>query len=352
MGKAAWRKAGIGIGFIMIAVGLLQFAFSDLEFVPPRFPTVYDEANLFDLDQLTGIDQYHAKLLQDHDIDYRVLTVKNDTPTDINQLSHTAFREQEVGSFSKSGRGLLLLIDAGQNEVRLEVSAALEPVYTDAFISYLQHRQMIPFFRTDRIADGILATTELIFTRAQDAAAGKEFIPPMESKSIGGGAANPANIGKGADNSFQNAPDVRAESNDPSVVLQAYLAAREKRNANPSLSIYSAGTRAMLKKWTVTPAQMDNEARSIRRCGAGETRIGDGYAVIRYAPKERQCSPFFFVFEDGAWRLDLTMMQKAMRFNHRNQWHFDQSWPPLSAPYGFAFRDWRFDRYGFPHPPK
>lgn len=349
---ALWRKAALIAGFAMIAIGCLQFVYHALQRNTPVsfIPTVFDKASLFNLEQMGALERYHRKLLEDHDIDYRILTLRDHGNADINNAAGAAFREYQVGQRSQSGRGLLLLIDAGQNEVRLEISAALEPVYTDAFTSYLQHRQMIPFFRTGRIADGILATTELIFTRAQEAEAGQEFIPPMESASIGGGAANPANIGQGADNSFRKAPDVRADSRDPSVVLQAYLAAREKRNANPSLSIYSTSTRAMLKKWTVTAAQMDNEARSIRRCGTGETRTGDGYAVIRYTPQQRQCSPFFFVLEDGTWRLDLTMMQKAIRFNHRNEWHFDRNWPPVKEPYGFAFNDWRFDRYGFPHP--
>ena len=349
---ALWQKIALSLAILMIGHGIALKIREHTARKLHAAPTVHDEAGLFSPAQITALENYHRALLHEHDIDYRILTVKNGPASDINRLAHTAFREREAGKRSKSGRGLLLLIDAGGDEVRLEISAALEPVYTDAFTSYLQHRQMIPFFRTGRVADGILATTELIVTRAQQAEAGQEFIPPMTSTSTGGGAANPADINKGADHSFRNAPDVQTKNGDPAGVLQAYLAARENRNANPSLSIYSRSTRAMLKKWTVTPAQMDNEARSIKRCGAGEMRAGDSHAVIRYTPGQRQCSPYFFVFEDGAWRLELTMMQKAIRFNHRNEWHFDKNWPPAQEPYGFAFRDWRFDRSGFPHPAK
>ena len=47
-------------------------------------------------------------------------------------------------------------------------------------------------------------------------------------------------------------------------------------------------------------------------------------------------------------KLDLTMMRKAIRFNHRNEWHFDTQYQLENERYAFAFSDWRFDRQGFP----
>ncbi len=60
------------------------------------------------------------------------------------------------------------------------------------------------------------------------------------------------------------------------------------------------------------------------------------------------CAPWFFARLGGAWTLDLTMMQGALRFNHSNYWHFD---PGAQHPYRFAFDDWAFDRHGFPRIP-
>jgi uncharacterized protein len=68
-------------------------------------------------------------------------------------------------------------------------------------------------------------------------------------------------------------------------------------------------------------------------------------AVVRYPPEERKCSPWFLVEEGGKWRLDLTMMQKAIRFGRSNAWHFD---PRVDHAYRFAFEDWHFDPQGFP----
>ena len=103
----------------------------------------------------------------------------------------------------------------------------------------------------------------------------------------------------------------------------------------------------MLNNWGTTETQMANLVSTFRRCHAEEARIDSGrrFAVIRYPIDQRQCSPWFFEFIDGAWALDLTMMQRAIRFGHNNAWRFDRD---TDHPYQFAFEDWTFDSQGFP----
>lgn len=305
---------------------------------------VVDRVGLMSADERAFIARYHRLLLADHDIDYRVLTASD--VGDINQFSHRAFGTLEAGQGSATGRGLLLVIDLGADRVRLEVAAALEGVFTDAFVAYLEHRQMVPFFESGRIADGILATTELVVARAQEAAAGRAFDPRMsESVSLGGGAATAARIGAGpAPIRSTRQPDVVPQAT-PEATVVAYLEAMARRNGRPDLSLYSAETQAMLRSWTTTPAQMDAVVRSYARCGRSETvRRGDR-AVVRYAQAERQCAPWLLQRQNGRWTLDLVASQSAIRFSHRNHWRFVD---PRGHAYAFAFADWRFDRHGFP----
>lgn len=311
---------------------------------------VCDIAEIFDEDKTTYMTMFHGKLLEGHDIDYRVLTVSSEE--DINAQAHEEFSNMKVGSRSHSGRGLLLVINVAKDEVRLEVSGGLEGIYTDAFVSYIQHRQMVPFFRAGRIADGVVATTEMMVTRAQDAAANKEFVPPSESVSYGGGVANPAMIGKGPDKNEtpKNSMAGRRqglEGMSPEDIFEIYLYVLESHDKDPMLPIYTKETQEWKKSWVVTAGQMDNEARDIKRCGAKETRTRGNYAVIRYDPEEnRHCNPYFFEREDGVWRMDFLTMMHTIQFNNRNEWHLILS---QQHPYGFAFTDWSFDRNGFPH---
>jgi hypothetical protein len=133
----------------------------------------------------------------------------------------------------------------------------------------------------------------------------------------------------------------------PSHTLAAYFEVLRQRNDDPQLDIYTPATRRMLEDWAMTPGQMDNLVNTYSRCHAESARIDqrEGYAVIRYPVAERQCAPWFFQLINGKWALDLTMMQRAIRFGSGNAWRFE---PSARHPYDFAFADWAFDTRGFP----
>jgi uncharacterized protein len=307
---------------------------------------VADKAELMSGEQRQRVAAHHGFLLTDHGIDYRVVTARG--TGDIVAYGVKQFKAMDVGGLSSGGRGLLLVVDAKQDKVRLEVGLALEGVFTDAFVAYVEQRQMVPFFRAGRVADGILATTELIVTRAQDAKRRQAFDAPSGTTGSGGGGATAkAKIGAGSKPTTAPTGPVAAAGSSPEETLQAYFSAMAERDARPDLPIYSAATQRMLKGWVVTPAQMDNSARAYRGCRPDRSTANSSgnRAVIRYRIADRACSPFFFRLEGGRWRLDLTMMQSAIRFGRSNAWRFAGT-PP--ADYAFAFSDWAFDRNGFP----
>jgi uncharacterized protein len=315
---------------------------------------VCDGAAVFSEFQLEGLTLYHAALLKRYDIDYRVMTEDGIGP-EIAALAPEAFKKADVGSNSKTRKGLLLLIDPSAGKVRLEVSAGLDAVYTDGFVAYLQQRQMVPFFKAGRVADGILAMTEMIVTRAQEAAAGKDFIPPEQlpdNLAIGAGAQTDVAIGSG----YAPAPSTgksgaAATEAPPLQVVAQYHAALAAGNAAPDLPIYSAATREMRKSWVVTAAQMKNELHAYKKCDIDREIVIEGkpLAVVRYKVDQRKCAPYFLVFEDGAWRLDFVTMMQNVRFNIDNDWRFDLKKP---LPYADAFEDWSFNKDGYPWPQK
>lgn len=306
---------------------------------------VMDGAELLTAEQETRLARHHALLLRDHDIDYRVETVRN--AGDLLGYGVRRFAELGVGGQSRSDRGLLLVLDPGQDRVRLEVGQNLEAVYTDGFVAYLEERQMVPFFRGQRVADGILATTELVVTRAQEAEANQAFQPPLRTGAAGGGAEARARLGAGTDAGARSGPEVAA-GETPLDTVAAYLGAMAARNASASLDLYSADTRAMLRDWVVTPAQMDAVARAYRGCRADPTRVDEAgsHAVVRYPVNARRCAPWFLRREGGRWRLDLATAQRALGFGAGNSWHFVKG---VEHPYAFAFGDWRLDSHGYPH---
>jgi uncharacterized protein len=311
---------------------------------PDEAELVIDNAGLLAAEQRNRVALFHGLLLSDYDIDYRLVTAGD--AGDVDTFSLAQFEALGTGARSSTGRGLLLVIDPVQDRVRLEVGYALEGTFPDAFIAYVEQRQMVPFFKAGRVADGILATTELIVTRAQAAMTNASLESEIWLEgSGGGGASTAARLGAGSDIRYTDG-EVSAGAT-PADTLARYFAAMQQRNANPTLEIYTPATRRMLKDWLATPAQMDNVVKSYRRCHAETARIDPSrrYAVIRYPIAERQCSPWFFEKTDGTWALDLTMMQRAIRFGRDNSWHFERR---AAHPYQFAFADWALDSNGYP----
>ena len=169
----------------------------------------------------------------------------------------------------------------------------------------------------------------------------------QKAGSSGGGALTAAKLGqKQTTTQFEQGQEVESGEN-PATTVRAYLRAMKNRNARRDLDLYTSATQQMLAGWTVTPAQMDMTARTYSQCTSEPAQVNaqGRLAVVRYPPAQRQCAPWFLQKEGGRWRLDLTMMQKAVRFGPSNAWSFDLS---VNHPYRFAFSDWSFDRLGFP----
>jgi uncharacterized protein len=297
---------------------------------PP--PVVTDPAETLTAQQRGAIAAQHEVLLRDHDVDYRVDVVQD--AGDLLVHGVRRFADLEVGSRGRSGRGLLLVIDPVQDRLRLEVGQGLEGVYTDAFVAYLEQRQMVPFFRAGRLADGVLAATELVVTRAQQAEDAAGFQPGVARGSAGGGAETRAHLGAGPDESFREGPQLAAGS-APEQTVERYLEAMAQRNGRADLELYSEETRGMLRDLVLTPGQMDAVARAYRECRAEPVRSdhGGSRAVLRYPVEERHCAPWLLVREQGRWRLDLMTVRRVVRFGAGNQWHFTAGEP---HPYEFA----------------
>ncbi|MCC6758865.1 MAG: TPM domain-containing protein [Candidatus Omnitrophica bacterium] len=310
---------------------------------------VCDQTGFLSNDQIRGLTEYHAALLERYDIDLKVVVATN--VGDIGLKAAAMFKELGVGEKSSTRKGVLLLIDPAQDKVRMEIPAGLDAVYTDGFVTYLQQRQMVPFFSAGRVADGVLATTELIVGRAQKAAKNEEFIAPENLPTIlaiGAGAQTKASISKGY-LAPAGGPDVSGAGMSPQQVVDAYHQALAQGNASPDLSIYSRATKDLKRSWVVTPAQMKMELNTYQSCQVDKVSTAQNgqMAFVRYGVRQRQCAPYFLVKEDGEWKLDFSTMMQYIRFNVENKWHFDMS--RVSPSVLSAFADWQFDKNGYPY---
>lgn len=351
--------------FAVIALGasLLFYAYVNQLSNPPAslwHDSIEDDAALLssgDQDILQTLQQYIDFMQQQFDIDLRIKTTADSG--DINLLANNLFREWRVGSQSQSKKGLLLVVNTTENKVRLEVGYELEHIYQDAFVSYIEHKQMVPYFNQNEVAKGMVATIELMVTRAQHAKLGKtETYQPWLEGSGGAGAVTNANINVPAAEQKRSFPeDILAKLNNlngeesPQDIVDLYLQLAANRIHDWTLPLYTSASNKILADYKATAAQMDNTVRIFTACGQPEVRIdpSEHFAVVRYKSHQRLCSPFLLMKEKGVWRLDIVALGHGLRNNFSNEWYFDGTLKdnPLVVPYLFAFDDWYTTKKGY-----
>jgi uncharacterized protein len=329
---ADWKA--LCCGWVVVAgLGLLIAACGPRE--PGGTAFVEDPANLLTTAEEANISSWHAGLLTQYDIDYRVLTVES--ADDLSAIAVRRFEAAKVGQRSSAGRGLLLVVDAAGERVRLEVSRELEGVFVDSFVAFVEREQMAPFFAAGRAGDGIVATTELIAARAEEAIErGALADRAAEATSAGAGAESRAPAGGGYERpQARTAVDTQARP-APLDTVAGYLAAMAAHDASADLDLYTTETRQMLAGHVVTRAQMDNLVRTYRVCPAPRVRIEGEVAVVDHPGESGSCAPWLLrLGADGQWRLDLVTMQRALRFDTFNRWQV--AVPEALGDYAFAF---------------
>ena len=119
---------------------------------------VADAADVLSSGQRRSIADYLEFVESERGVDFRVV-VLGDSETDLAREALTRYEALDIGSRT-AGRGLLLLVDAGGAEARVEVGYELEDRVRDAEASSMIRELLAPYFATGNVAAGIEAATE------------------------------------------------------------------------------------------------------------------------------------------------------------------------------------------------
>ncbi len=307
---------------IVISFGLTAYLNKSEKIEQAQAAAVIKEA------ELEEIKQYHKFLLDEYDIDYQVIF--EDGLGDINLFTNKFFNDNKVGASSKSGRGILLVVDVKNNQLRMEHSTLLEPIYTDAFTSYIERNQMVPFFRNNQIFKGIIATSELIRNRAEEARQGYEFDDRgLESISMGAGVTNDAKIGLGREAYKNEKGYVFTAQDTPEATFELWKKSTFAHiNSLHFSDLNTEKSTRLLKDVVTTRAQVDNSAKIYKKCK--HLQLPTKYntlktrAVIGYSLKNRNCGPFMLEKSpDGKWRVDKYSFWSGITYTVGNQWWVD-----------------------------
>jgi hypothetical protein len=314
---------------------------------------VADAAGVIEPVSAQRMNELLGALLADADIEFIAVSANSLNGQAITGYTNELFERWKVGGRTGGNRGLLLVIAKQEEQVRLEVAYELEGIFTDAFVSYVEHEQMVPYFERGLVGDGVEATVELIAGRIFERIRGLTYDPNREGpeeiggyRSGGGGADVAVPLAGGPAPSVQSAGDeVRAYfAAQPSAeaAWQRFLELNRRRIKDTDLGLYDDAAKKLVRRINSNAGQ-DHLAQLY--AGKNHTiRVeGDRAAVIFLDDPDHLFAPWFFHRTAAGWQLDGSMYPAMISYNHRNQWRFRR----LDHAYMFAFSDFRFDRNGF-----
>jgi uncharacterized protein len=320
----------------------LEKAYADLQATQAELIQAESEA------RMTGL---LGALLRDTDIELLAVSLPSLAGEPIETVTNALFERWQVGHRTNANRGLLLVVAVQEQLVRFEVSYELEGIFTDAFVSYIEHEQMVPYFAHKKIGEGIEATVELIARRAFERILGKDYDPSSSGPdAIGGyrsggagaqtavtfgGAAAPARAGADAQAAFGAQPT-------PTKAWECFLDVNRRRIKDPELGIYDDAAKTLMRGVS-TNAGQDHLAQLYTGKSFTVRQEGARAAIVFLEDPNNLLAPWFLHKTASGWQLDGSMYPEVIGYNHLNQWHFKRP----DHPYAFAFTDFYLDQHGF-----
>ena len=150
-----------------LAVGSASAAQNSPEAGMPPFPAltgpVVDEAHLLPQDVFDQLSQKLAAYSQANGTQLVVVTLPTLNGYPIDYYGYQLGRHWGIGEKGKNN-GVLLIVDAGERQIRIDVGYGLEGTLTDAQSILIIHDLMAPHFRKGDYAGGITAGTDAILS--------------------------------------------------------------------------------------------------------------------------------------------------------------------------------------------
>ena len=174
------RHRGILNAAILVIAGLIAPATGVLAQVDasvPPFPElsgpVVDTAHLLPADVNAGLTQKLADYAQRSGTQLVIVTLPTLNGYDIADYGYQLGRHWGIGQKGKNN-GVLLIVDAGEKKLRIEVGYGLEGTLTDAISFQIVHNIIAPKFKQGDFAGGIEAGSDAILSVLGDEAAAQQ----------------------------------------------------------------------------------------------------------------------------------------------------------------------------------
>jgi uncharacterized membrane protein YgcG len=277
---------------------------------PPRH--VYDEAAVLPAADIPRFEDYLRWILQESDVDVRLLFVNGTRGRSLEDLAVARMREYAIGGRNGERRGVLMLYDCANRRLRIEVGYGLEPYFPDSFVGYLMREHAQMFFASGETSLGIRLMLRLLQSRIRDAVLGNEFDPKAVealragaqlSGGAGAAAAMPASQARGS--AAGTLPDRSAfgPQATPDAAYRRYLSWMSGGVYDPRIELFTSSTQTYLAQLPMSRAYFEwiflNEYGKAYRIAEQDT------LAVLYFTDTPFVAPYFFERKRDGWRMDI-----------------------------------------------
>lgn len=119
---------------------------------------VHDFANLLSADERASLESLAREVERETTAQIAVVTVPSLRGQTVDAYAHELFNQWGIGR-KDVNNGVLLLVAPTERRMRIEVGYGLEPLLTDGLCGEIRDTQIIPHFKSNDYAGGIIAGT-------------------------------------------------------------------------------------------------------------------------------------------------------------------------------------------------
>ena len=225
------------------------------------------------------------------------------------------------------------------------MSYDLEDIFTDTFISVIEHEQLVPYFESNMVGEGVEATVELLARRAYEKVRSQAYDPLEARPDVGRYRAGGAGVETEVDlGNLERGPPAVAE---PGERLSRRLP-RTPANARRGLGALSRNQPSSHQgyfSWTLRRSHAGPFAtasqhrrgpkasgQSVRRPFAHDSTARGSRGDFFLDDLDHLRAPWFFHRGVDGWQLDGSVLPNVIVYNHRNQWRFKSLDTPTCLP--------------------
>lgn len=156
--KMQQRYKSIGWALVLLVVLAWPLQASAAPDFPEPLGLVSDFANVLGMQERVEIQRIAERIWQSNGVELAVVTVEDTSPLDTDTYAFRLFRAWGIGE-AKADNGLLVLLNMGEREIRIEVGTGLEGYVNDAKAGRILDAAL-PDLQADRFGQGLVVISQ------------------------------------------------------------------------------------------------------------------------------------------------------------------------------------------------